>query len=255
MNDGVRSWTIGAALTALLTLSAWPCLAVDQVPVADTLTRLSTQAGFEVVGLEHAKDAYGRDEGGATYPRLRALLEAFNHVILQTPDGGIDRVILLGRKTAWVAPPPPEGKTPAEGAPGQPPAEAAGDLVIPTERRGTAHMVNASLEGEGGKRASVSLAVDTGADSVVLPASLIPTLALKPQALQQREVQTANGKTTARVGRLAGVWFGDRKIADVQVSFIDDAKLGGNALLGMSVLGRYRMSIDDEANQLTLSPK
>ncbi|HSO80212.1 MAG TPA: peptidase A2A, partial [Chromatiaceae bacterium] len=60
---------------------------------------------------------------------------------------------------------------------------------------------------------------------------------------------------TARMGRLAGVWLGEHKIADVQVSFIDDAKLGGNALLGMSVLGRYRMAIDDEANHLTLSPK
>lgn len=65
----------------------------------------------------------------------------------------------------------------------------------------------------------------------------------------------ANGKTTARRGRLAGIWFGERKVADVQASFIDDAKLGGNALLGMSVLGRYRMAIDDEANHLTLSPK
>ena len=133
MNHGVSSRTTGAALTALLTLQALPCLAVDQVPVADTLTSLSTQAGFEVVGLEHAKDAYGRDEGGATYPRLRGLLEDFNHVIVQAPDGGIDRVILLGRKTAWVAPPPAEGKGAAEGAPGETPAEPAGDLVIATE--------------------------------------------------------------------------------------------------------------------------
>ena len=114
------------------------------------------------------RSAYGRDEGGDTYPRLRGLLEDFNHVIVQAPDGGIDRVILLGRKTAWVPPPPPEA-APAEASPDQAPAEPDGDMVIPTERRGTAHVVNASLEGEGGKRASVSLAVDTGADSVVLP--------------------------------------------------------------------------------------
>jgi len=240
-------------------LLALPALAVERVPVADTLTRLSTQAGFEIVGLEQAKDSYGRAEQGEVLPRLRALLEDFNHVIVQIPGGGIDRVILLGRKTAWVPPPPPEvpvgeapvAETPAEQAQEDP----GGDIVIPTERRGTTHVVSVSLEAAGGKKVNASLAVDTGADSVVLPASLIATLGLKPQALETREVQTANGKTTARVGRLAGVWLGAHKIADVQVSFIDDAKLGGNALLGMSVLGRYRMAIDDEENHLTLSPK
>ena len=255
MNHGVSSADHRRRVDGTPDPAALPCLAVDRVPVADTLTRLSTQAGFEVVGLEHAKDAYGRDEGGDTYPRLRALLEDFNHVIVQAPGGGIDRVILLGRKTAWVAATPCGGQGPRRGGAGAAPGRTGGDIVIATERRGTAHVVSASLEGEGGKKASASLAVDTGADSVVLPASLIATLGLKPQALQQREVQTANGKTTARVGRLAGIWFGDQKIADVQASFIDDAKLGGNALLGMSVLGRYRMTIDDEANHLTLSPK
>ena len=34
-----------------------------------------------------------------------------------------------------------------------------------------------------------------------------------------------------------------------------DLWLGGSALLGMSVLSRYRMTIDDEANSLTLAPK
>jgi aspartyl protease family protein len=254
MNYAVGLRTLAPAFSGLLTLVGLPCLAVERVPVDDTLTRLSTQEKFEVTGLEHAKESFGRDEGGNTLSRLRVLLEEFNHVIIQAPDGGIDRIILLGRKTAWVPRPPPEA-SPAEASPDQAKTEPNGDILIPTERRGTAHLVNASLEGEGGKRASAVLAVDTGADSVVLPSSLIASLGLKTQNLEQREVQTANGKTTARVAQLAGVWFGDHKVADVQVSFIDDTKLGGNALLGMSVLGRYRMSIDDEANHLTLSPK
>jgi aspartyl protease family protein len=250
MNHGLSPWALGPPLMLL----ALPALAVERVPVADTLSRLSAQAGFEVVGLEQAKDSFGRAEQGEVLPRLRALLEDFNHVIVQLPGGGIDRVILLGRKTAWVPPPPPEVPV-AEAPPEQAKEDPGGDIVIPTERRGTSHVVSASLEAEGGKKVNASLAVDTGADTVVLPASLIATLGLKPQALETREVQTANGKTTARMGRLAGVWFGEHKIPDVQASFIDDAKLGGNALLGMSVLGRYRMAIDDEANHLTLSPK
>jgi aspartyl protease family protein len=36
---------------------------------------------------------------------------------------------------------------------------------------------------------------------------------------------------------------------------VEDTRLGENALLGMSVLGRYRMTIDDEHGLLTLGSK
>lgn len=241
------------ALVACL-LAALPALArADLVAIPDTLARLAQEGGFEVTGLDKAKDAFGRDEGGEIYPRLRGLLADFNHVIVQAPGGGIARVIIISQKTAWVPPPPaaPEGT----GAADQVPADPGGDIVVATERRGTSHLVSVGLEGEGGKRVEQVLTVDTGADFVVLPASLMGSLGVQAYRLESREVQTANGKTAARLGRLAGIWFGDRKVADVQVAFIDEAKLGGSALLGMSVLGRYRMTIDDEANRLTLAPK
>ena len=41
-------------------------------------------------------------------------------------------------------------------------------------------------------------------------------------------------------------------VADIEVAFLDDDKLGGGGLLGMSVLGRYQMTIDDEHDKLTL---
>jgi clan AA aspartic protease (TIGR02281 family) len=237
-------------LMAGLSSLAW----AERVAVPDTLERLARDGGFEVMGLDKAKDAFGRDEGGATYPRLKGLLDDFNHVIVQAPGGGVSKVIIISRKTAWVPPPPPEtpaGPAPAAGAP----AEVSGDIVVATERRGTSHLVSVSLEGEGGKRVGQVLTVDTGADFVVLPASLLGPLGLQAKALEGREVQTANGKTAARLGRLAAVWFGDRKVADVQAAFIEDAKLGGSALLGMSVLSRYRMTIDDQTNRLTLGAK
>jgi hypothetical protein len=37
------------------------------------------------------------------------------------------------------------------------------------------------------------------------------------------------------------------------VAFLPDDRLGNNGLLGMSVLGRYQMTIDDQGNRLTLS--
>ena len=237
-------------LFCVLTIA--PALArADRVPVPDTLDRLAREGGFEVTGAENAKDAYGRDEGGDTYSRVRALLEDFNHVIVQTPEGTVARVIIISRKTTWS--PAPPGPTPDAGD--QEGQDSGGDIVVATERRGTAHVVGVSLEGAPGRRVEQTLTVDTGADFVVLPASLLTSLGIQVQGLESREVQTANGKTAARLGRLAGIWFGDRKVADVQAAFIDDAKLGGSALLGMSVLSRYRMTIDDEANSLTLAPK
>jgi len=41
----------------------------------------------------------------------------------------------------------------------------------------------------------------------------------------------------------------------VDTAFIEDAQLGGGGLLGMSVLGRFRVTIDDEHNRLTLVDK
>lgn len=220
----------------------------ERVPVPEMLERLSRDGGFDVIGLDKAKDAYGRDEGGETYPRLRGLLDDFNHVIVQAPGGAVARVIIVSRKATWVSPPPPSGSEAV-------PEDTGEDIVVATERRGSSHLVSVGLEGEGGKRVEMVLTVDTGADFVVLPASSMGTLGIQGQGLETRDVQTANGKTPARLGRLAAIWFGDRKVADVQVAFIEDAKLGGSALLGMSVLSRYRMTIDDEADSLTLATK
>jgi aspartyl protease family protein len=166
---------------------------------------------------------------------------------VQGPAGKIERVIILGPKVPVEAP-----LVTAESVPG---GDKDGDIVVHTIRQGTAHAVQASLEGENGRRISRILVVDTGADFVVLPASLLPQLGLPAGAMQQREIQTANGKVSARIGKLPALWLGDTRIAGVQAAFLDDANLGDNALLGMSVLGRYRMTMDDQHRLLTLGRK
>jgi clan AA aspartic protease (TIGR02281 family) len=260
----------------------------DQVDVAEELQRLADAHGFSVKGLEQTEEVQGRAEGEDLVPRLRRLLEDFNHVIVQAPAKGVERVIILGAKVPYEPPPPPQPEAPegdeetpegkAEQPEGeQPDAEAQGgekaeteesgedagsaelamstDIILDTTRRGSQHIVGIGLEGRGGNRVQESLLVDTGADRVVLPASLIARLGISPRDLKQREMQTANGKSSARIGTIRALWLGGTRVTNVDVAFIDDAKLGSSGLLGMSVLGRYKLTIDDERSQITLSSK
>jgi len=232
-------------------------LAGGNVHVAEELEHLSAEHGFTVIGLEATEEAMGRADGDALYPRLRRLLEAFDHVIVQGPDGTVERVIILGEKVPFVPPQvavAPDDPETAEGE-GETSAGEEGDIVLTTKRDGSQHSVTASIEGAGGKRVDLGLLVDTGADFVVLPSAMVGTLGIAPGDLKQTEMQTANGKVTARIGTLPGLWLGGQRIGNVQVAFIEDSKLGDGGLLGMSVLGRYTMTIDDEKGSLTLSKK
>jgi len=230
-----------------------------QVQVAAELSQMASTYGFTITGEEHVQDAVGRAEGEDPYQRLRLLLERFDSIIVQGPDGRIERVIVLGRATPGNAPPKTVIDTPDSDAEGDEPAEdGAGDakeVQLPTIRSGNQHSVRVSLEGADGKRVEQVLLVDTGADTLVLPASLIPRLGIAEDRLKEREVQTANGRAQARSGALPGIWLGEQRVGDVAVAFLDDDKLGGPGLLGMSVLGRYQMTIDDEHGTLTLTQR
>jgi len=67
-------------------------------------------------------------------------------------------------------------------------------------------------------------------------------------------MQTANGKVEAQIGVLSSLWLGKTRIEQVHTAFLEDEKLGSNGLLGMSVLGRYKLTVDD-ANAIILSGK
>ncbi len=233
------------------------------VDISAELDRLMVEHGFEVRGIEQTEQMQGRAEGDELLPRLRLLLDGFDHVIVQNQTGGIDRVIILGEKVAVVSPPPVSdsgssgpggasaGEAPATGAepkPGEP-------IVLPTRRQGASHAVTVGLEGAGGQRVEQNMLVDTGADRVVLPASLVAPLGIPPAELRLQQIQTANGMVDGRIGVLSAIWLGEQRVGGVSVAFIEDSKLGGNALLGMSLLARYRITIDDEHNQLTLTKR
>ena len=101
----------------------------------------------------------------------------------------------------------------------------------------------------------VNFLIDTGASIVLLPESLAEQLGYDLEEMHGLNVETANGQVVFKGGSLGGVEIsggGKRDIArNVRVAFGPDSAVG-TALLGMSVLGRYRMTMDDDLNEIIL---
>ena len=94
--------------------------------------------------------------------------------------------------------------------------------------------------------------VDTGASTLVFPQSLASSLGYAADDLQSVRVQTANGKTMGLTAMLQSVRVGEAESERVAVTFVDYNLLGGKRLLGMSSLGRFRMTIDGNNGVLQL---
>lgn len=249
------SWSV--ALVALLAVEGAPALdaaaPLPRVEISAELQRLRAELGFEVKGLDLTSNSTGLSVEDAPVARLHLLLENFDHVIIQSPSGGIERVIILGEKADYVPPVVSAGTDSA--SPGQADQGPGGEIILPTQRQGASHVVTLGLEGPRGQRVEESMLIDTGADRIVLPMSMLANLGLTTSEMRVQEVQTANGGVQARIGMLNAVWVGERREEGVEAAFIEDDKLGGTALLGMSLLRRFRMTIDDEKSQLTLAAK
>jgi aspartyl protease family protein len=129
-------------------------------------------------------------------------------------------------------------------------------LTLSTVRSGRHHIIRAALIGPNGRTQLVSFIVDTGATDMVLPASMITKLGFRQSELSSVGVQTANGVTEAYRGFLRSLELGgpDRNdvLQHVPVMFLGDDDTGGYALMGMSVLGRYNMTIEDAEDRIIL---
>ncbi len=251
MRPGYTRFPIAFALLLGTADAAW---AETQVEVAAELESLMAQYGFQMdrEHLDATRQAQGRADGVDLLPRLNTLLEGFDYVIVQGPQG-VERVLILGAKAPYSAPPPAATEEAPQSDPPPTEPETKAEIVLESQRKGTSHALALTLEGDNGQRVPRVLLLDTGADFVVLPASLISQLGIRPGALRSQRVQTANGAVEAKLGTLAALWLGDQRVPRVEAAFIDDSRLGGNSLLGMSVLGRFRVTIDDEQNRVVLS--
>lgn len=237
-----RRWHAGFLLLTWLTLLLGSSVqAGDKRSLAEQLTELSRAHDFELINADRAKDSPARTAPPSDSPRaqIEAILEGYAYVLLQPPGGKIRKLIVMGRKGDA---PVMQNQTQVSGS------------VVPTEKVGDQHMVTALLFGESGEQIEVSLMVDTGASLIILPASLAPSLGLEPVNMLARTLQTANGRVQARVIRLPQVQIGEEKVPFIETAFVEDDKINGQALLGMNVLKRFRITLDNSEPSLTLEP-
>ncbi len=97
--------------------------------------------------------------------------------------------------------------------------------------------------------------VDTGASTVVLPASMSTQLGFRPEDLVDGIAHTASDRVKAKIGFLKSVRVGNILANDIKVALMPDDRLGNTMLLGMSFLERFKVTIDDARNELILLAK
>ena len=195
---------------------------------------LAERHGFSVVGLHRLADEPAKAVEGDPSDQLRELLRSYNYLALQDDGGHIEQLLISSRK--------------------RPVDEVVRGYRITTTRRGGHHVVKAVLVGPGGARQTASLIVDTGASDVVLPYSMSKQLGFEPTQLRASWSQTANGKVQTKRGMIKSLRIGQAKAENVMVNFVEDESLGDVKLLGMSFLGRFQVTIDEE-NGLVLITK
>jgi len=197
------------------------------------LDSLAATHGITVQGLETVDDQAAPSVSGPPLRRIQVMLSDYSYMLVKKPGGGVEALVIMGRKTRVI--PPPD------------------DISIETSRRGAHHIVIGVLAGPDGGQVTVPMIVDTGATTIVLPSSLIERLGFIAGDLTDGLVETANRRVPGKKAVLTTVSIGETVERDVAVTFIDDSRLGGTMLLGMSFLGRYRLTIDDADSRITLS--
>lgn len=216
-------------------LFTWPGAPLAEATPPNLQTQvheLAVTHGFSVQGLDKLGDDPGKRVDGHPREQLNVLLSAFNHVLLADDSGDIDTVMITSRI--------------------RPDGPIRQGIHVKTTRLGLQHAVRATLIGPAGNPQSLMLLVDTGATVIVLPQMMSKTLGFSDKDLRNGWSQTANGKVRTKQGILQSVQVGQAIVKDVAVNFVDDGALDGNALLGMSFLSRFRITIDDKNERLIL---
>ena len=222
-------------LTAIFFLLSFAISAHGEEPVDlfRQIQSLQSQMNIEITGLERIQDEEKVITRGDPEQQIEQLLVSFNHITSRNVKGQIERIVIINKKQK------PE----------------VSQIVLPTTVQGNHFVVSVDFTGNGALWLTQDMIIDTGADLVVLPESMIDQLGLTDYPFSKQKMQTANGTTEAKIGKLKELKMGGESIENVDVAFVADSLLGKNRLLGMSVLGRYQINIDDKTQLITLFKK
>jgi len=188
---------------------------------------------IEITGLERIQDEEKVITRGNLDQQIEQLLVSFNHITSRNAKGQIERIVIINKKQK----------------------SEVDQIVLPTSVQGNHFVVSVDFTGNGALWLTQDMIIDTGADLVVLPESMIDQLGLTDYPFSKQKMQTANGTTEAKIGKLKELKMAGESIENVDVAFIADSLLGKNRLLGMSVLGRYQININDKTQLITLFKK
>jgi clan AA aspartic protease (TIGR02281 family) len=197
------------------------------------LQSLQSRMSVQIIGLEKIADEPKVSASGSLEQQLQQVLGSYNHILSRNSNGQIDQVVIIHKKQ----------KT------------ESGRIVVPTRYQDGHFLVSVALSGNGALWLTLDMIVDTGADVMVLPESLINKLGLADYLFTARAMQTANGAVTAKIGILQEVRLAGETLTNVEVAFIADQRLANNSLLGMSALGRYKLILDEQSHLITLFKK
>lgn len=228
LNPRMRALTL-----SLLILSPFTSQAEElknPTDLFEQLLSIQAQMNIKIIGLERIQNEEKIKTRGSLSQQTEQLLASFNHIVSRNNKGEIERIVIINKKQ----------KSEVE------------SIVLPTHQQGNHFIVSVDLSGNGETWQTVDMVIDTGADLVVLPESMIASLGLTHQTFTQQNMQTANGTTKAKITHLNTVKIAGESLEQVQVAFIADALLGTNKLLGMSALNRYQINIDDKSQLVTL---
>ncbi|NOS73770.1 MAG: clan AA aspartic protease [Methyloglobulus sp.] len=214
----------------LLTSSAH---AEDPDDLFSQIQALQNQNKIQIIGLERIQNTEKIITSGNFEQQIKQLFAPYNHIVSRNTKGQIERIVIINKKQK----------------------RKDNRIVLPTSPQGNHFTVSVALSGDGRIWQTVDMVIDTGADLVVLPDSMIDQLGLTDSKLTPGKMQTANGMANAKIGLLKELKIAGESVENVEVAFIADQLLGENRLLGMSFLGRYQVNIDDKDRLVTLIKK